>query len=163
MAFNNPSSNAQTHTPYTHTQAWLQDQLQRFLRANAREWRAQGKARAEIGVLRAKVEQQRRALGGVHAARDGALQRARRVGLLEGRLEKALARRDEAVAANRALRGEIEGLRRERLRFVGAYRRLEEGVGGCDREMAAAIEACNAAYEQRDAAQVCVRLCAVML
>ncbi len=105
-------------------------------------------------MLRAKLEQQRRTLGGVHAARDGLLQRQRRVGLLEGRLEKALARRDEGVAANRAMRGEIDGLRRERLRFVDACQRLEREAAGCDREMACAIEACNLAYEQRDAAQV---------
>jgi hypothetical protein len=145
------------HNPpiqYNATQAWLQEQLQRFLRANARERRVQSKAQAEIAVLRAKVDQQRRALGGVHAARDGYLQWQRRVALLEGRLEKALARRDEAVAANRTLRAEIDGLRRERLRFVDTYQRLEREAGGCDREMAAAIEACNLAYEQRDAAQV---------
>lgn len=111
---------------------------------------------AEINQLRAKLEQQRRTLGGVHAARDGYQQRQRKLGMLEGRLEKTLARREEAVAANRALRGEIEGLRRERLRFMGVHQRLEKKAAGCDKEMAAAIEACNSAYEQRDAAQVCV-------
>lgn len=116
-------------------------------------------------MLRAKVDQQRRALGGVSAARNGALRRERRVGVLEGRLATALARRDAAVAANRALRGEIEELRRERVRFGEGYRRLEEGVVECDRAMAAAIEACNLAYEQQDAAQVgvFVYLCVVRL
>ena len=137
-------------------QVRLQEQLQRFLRGNARERQKQAKAQAEIRVLRAKVEQQRRALGGVRAARNGVMQRERRVGVLEGRLATALARRDAAVAANRALRGEIEELRRERVRFGESYRRLEEGGVGCDRAMAAAIEACNLAYEQRDTAQVCI-------
>lgn len=150
--------------PQTHAlQAWLQEQLQRFLRGNAREQQKQAKAQAEIRVLRAKVEQQRRVLGGVRAARDGAMQRERRVGVLEGRLATALARRDAAVAANRALRGEIEELRRERVRFGESYRRLEEGVVGCDRAMAAAIEACNLAYEQRDKAQVCIAIVLCMI
>lgn len=140
-------------------QPWLREQIQRFLRANARERRLQARTQGEISVLRAKLEQQRRTLGGVHAARDRYQQRQRKLGLLEGRLEKALARRDEAGAANRALRGEIEGLRRERLRFVAVYQRSEREAAACDKAMAGAIEACNLAYEQRDAAQVrvCVR------
>merc|ERR1712054_336003 len=60
---------------------------------------------------------------------------------------------NEAIAANRKLREEIDLLRRERLVFDDIYRKLENELQQKKKEMANIIEQANAAYEARDSAQ----------
>ena len=45
---------------------------------------------------------------------------------LENRLEKALVKFNEAIAHNKELREEIDGLRRERVVFDSIYKKLEK-------------------------------------
>merc|ERR1711988_1442509 len=59
----------------------------------------------------------------------------------------------EAIEANRALREQIDTLRRERVVFDDIYRKLENELQQKKKEMANIIEQANAAYEARDSAQ----------
>jgi hypothetical protein len=79
------------------------------------------------------------------------------VRILENRLDKALTKFNESLGQNKALRREIDDLRREREVFDGIYRRLERDLSERKRAMAAIIEASNAAYEARDNSQLEVR------
>merc|ERR1712039_33342 len=76
--------------------------------------------------------------GGINASTDNA---------------KALQKFNEAIADNRALRDQIDALRRERVVFDDIYRKLENELQQKKREMANIIEQANAAYEARDSAQ----------
>ena len=75
--------------------------------------------------MQARIEEQRRKMGGVNAARENNQQVQKHIKILENRLDKALQRYNEAVAHNRSLRSAIDDLRRERLVFEGIYRKLE--------------------------------------
>merc|ERR1711988_1860837 len=59
----------------------------------------------------------------------------------------------EAIEANRALREQIDTLRRERVVFDDIYKKLENELHSKKKEMANIIEQANAAYEARDSAQ----------
>ncbi|KAG5174926.1 outer dynein arm docking complex protein like [Tribonema minus] len=93
---------------------------------------------------------QRRAMGGVNAAKENEQMIQKQVRILENRLDKALTKFNEALGQNKALRREIDDLRREREVFDAIYRRLERDLAERKRAMAAIIEQSNAAYEQRD-------------
>merc|ERR1711881_634121 len=60
---------------------------------------------------------------------------------------------NEAVATNKQLRDQIDGLRRERVVFDNIYKKLENELQQKKKEMANIIEQANAAYEARDSAQ----------
>ena len=57
-----------------------------------------------IAGMQLKLEEQRRRMGGVNAAKDNNAQVQKHIKILENRLDKALQRYNEAVATNRALR-----------------------------------------------------------
>jgi len=73
--------------------------------------------------------------------------------VLENRLDKQLQKFNEAIAANKKLRDQIDLLRRERLVFDDIYKKLENELKMKKMEMASIIEQANAAYEARDSAQ----------
>merc|ERR1712151_66360 len=77
----------------------------------------------------------------------------KQIRVLENRLDKALQKFNEAIAANRGLREQIDTLRRERVVFDDIYRKLESELQQKKKEMANIIEQANAAYEARDSAQ----------
>lgn len=91
--------------------------------------------------------------GGVNAALDNSKAVQKQIRILENRLDKALQKFNEAVAANRITREQIDTLRRERLVFDDIYRKLENELVQKKKEMANIIEQANAAYEARDQAQ----------
>jgi len=91
--------------------------------------------------------------GGVTASLDNSKAVAKQIRILENRLDKALQKFNEAIAANRQLREQIDTLRRERVVFDDIYRKLENELQQKKKEMANIIEQANAAYEARDAAQ----------
>ena len=72
---------------------------------------------------------------------------------MESRLEKANHRFNESVNANKTLREQIDGLRRERVIFESIYKRLEGELQKKRKDMANIIEIANSAYEERDKAQ----------
>jgi len=91
--------------------------------------------------------------GGVNAALDNSKAIAKQIRILENRLDKGLQKFNEAIAANRTLREQIDTLRRERVVFDDIYRKLENELQQKKKEMANIIEQANAAYEARDSAQ----------
>jgi len=91
--------------------------------------------------------------GGVNASLDNAKAVQKQIRILENRLDKAAVKFNEAIAANKGLREQIDTLRRERVVFDDIYRKLENELQQKKREMANIIEQANAAYEARDQAQ----------
>merc|ERR1712178_176903 len=91
--------------------------------------------------------------GGINASLDNAKAVQKQIRILENRLDKALKTFNEAIAANRSLREQIDTLRRERVVFDEIYRKLENELQQKKKEMANIIEQANAAYEARDSAQ----------
>merc|ERR1719188_201353 len=91
--------------------------------------------------------------GGVNASLDNQKAVQKQIRILENRLDNALQKFNEAVTANRALREQIDTLRRERVVFDDIYRKLESELMHKKKEMAHIIEQANAAYEARDQAQ----------
>jgi len=91
--------------------------------------------------------------GGVKAALENSKAVQKQIRILENRLDKALQKFNEAIEANRALREQIDTLRRERVVFDDIYKKLENELHSKKKEMANIIEQANAAYEARDSAQ----------
>mmetsp|Transcript_132550 Transcript_132550/g.424175 ORF Transcript_132550/g.424175 Transcript_132550/m.424175 type:complete len:539 (-) Transcript_132550:68-1684(-) len=91
--------------------------------------------------------------GGINASLDNAKAVAKQIRVIENRLDKALQNFNQAIAANRTLREQIDTLRRERVVFDDIYRKLENELQQKKKEMANIIEQANAAYEARDQAQ----------
>jgi len=91
--------------------------------------------------------------GGVKAALENAKAVQKQIRVLENRLDKALQKFNDAIEANRALREQIDTLRRERVVFDDIYKKLENELHTKKKEMANIIEQANAAYEARDSAQ----------
>merc|ERR1712183_811379 len=71
------------------------------------------------------VRQDMASHGGVNASLDHAKAVQKQIRILENRLDKALQKFNEAIAANRALREQIDTLRRGRVVFYDIYRKLE--------------------------------------
>lgn len=90
-------------------------------------------------------------------ARSGGMDNGRNVQkqirILENRLDHATRKFNEAVTANKALRENIDTLRRERVVFDDIYRKLEEQLQQKKADMATVIEQANQAYQARDYAQ----------
>ena len=107
----------------------------------------------EIDLFRKQSMETRRNMGGVNAARENTLNVGKQIKILENRLDKALVKFNEALAQNKALRTEIDNLRRERVVFDQIYKKLEKELGEKKKEMANVIEISNIAYEARDQAQ----------
>ncbi|CAN0083088.1 unnamed protein product, partial [Phaeothamnion confervicola] len=116
--------------------------------------KASGTNCEQIQLMRRKILEQRKAIGGVNAARESDSMVQKQVRVLESRLDKALTKFNETLASNKDLRAQIDDLRRERLVFDGIAKRLEHDLAERKQQMANVIEASNAAYEQRDAAQI---------
>lgn len=100
-----------------------------------------------------KILEQRRAMGGIHAAKENSLQVTKQVKVLENKLDKALVQFNEALSSNKVLREEIDNLRRERVAFDTVYKKMEKELHEKKKEMANIIEISNIAYEARDQAQ----------
>merc|ERR1740122_694448 len=99
------------------------------------------------------VRQDMASHGGVNASLDHAKAVQKQIRILENRLDKALQKFNDAIAANRDQREQIDTLRRERVVFDNIYRRLESELQQKKKEMANIIEQANAAYEARDSAR----------
>jgi myosin heavy subunit len=111
---------------------------------------------ARLEELRASTTEVRKDLckrGGVNAASENTEAIAKQIRVLENRLDKSLQKFNEAIAYNKSLRENIDGLRRERVVFDSIYKKLEQELQVKKKEMANIIEQANAAYEARDQAQ----------
>ncbi len=107
-----------------------------------------------LKAVRGGVMAERREMGGNNAPQEQNQAVQKQVKVLEHRLHRALVKFNEAIAANKDLREEIDNLRRERVVFDGIYKKLQHELGEKKRKMAEIIEVANVAYEARDRAQV---------
>ena len=105
-----------------------------------------------LALSDAKILEQRRALGGADAAKEGDQQIEKQVRVLENKLDKTLTQFNEALAKNKNMRAEIEVLRVERVNFDQVYKKMERDLALKKREMSDVIEIANIAYEARDQA-----------
>ena len=108
----------------------------------------------QINIMKQKVLNQRRAMGGVNASKDNFYMIQKQIRILENRLDKALIKFNESIAHNKTLRDEIDDLRRERVVFENIYRKMERELQERKQKMAEIIETANQAYEHRDTYQM---------
>ena len=136
-----------------HSIAKLQDQGDIYQRKTELEKRRIHALSQSVRQTQEAILVQRKASGGINAARDSNLSTVKQIRILENRLDKALVKFNEALAHNKALRETIDNLRRERVVFDGIYRKLERELGEKKGKMSDIIEVSHASYEARDAAQ----------
>ena len=105
-----------------------------------------------LAISDARIIEQKRAMGGADAAKEGDAQLSKQMKVLELKLDKALTQFNEALARNKTLREDIDNLRLERLNFDTVYRKMEKELAAKKREMADIIEISNVSYEARDQA-----------
>jgi len=134
--------------------AVLQDQGDQFTQKLAIESRNLEELNKAIKVMRSKILQQRKQMGGVNAAKENQKMTQKQIRILENRLDKALVKFNESLARNKALREEIDGLRRERVVFDNIYRKMEKELSEKKKQIAEIIETSNQAYEARDQSQM---------
>jgi len=106
----------------------------------------------DTDVTEAKALHLRKLVGGASGAKENALQLQKMGMVLENRLEKAQVKYNQLLSKNKAVRDEIDHLRKERVTFEGIYKKLEDELVEKKGEMASRIEVSNIAYEARDAA-----------
>ena len=141
-----PASEANSHV--------LHDQLDLYIGKVEIEHRNIESLSKQLEILRTKVMTEAKVIGGVNAAKDAEKNLEKKARVLETRLEKALQRFNEALAANKELRAQIDTLRQERGVFEAVYRKIERELAEKKRAMANMIESSNQAYEARDVAQM---------
>lgn len=101
-----------------------------------------------------ELKDERRARGfSVNAAVEDEEKVSKKIRVLENRLDKALVKFNQALSGNKALREEIDNLRRERVVFDGIYTKLEAKLREKKKKMGKIIDQSTAAYEARDNAQ----------
>ena len=132
--------------------ARLQDQADAFTRKIELERRRGVDLETEIRKTKEKIDEQRRKMGGVDAAREDTVKTQRQIKILENRLDKALAKHNEALAKNKQLRLTVDDLRKERLVFDDIYEKLQHELEEKKLEMGNVIEVSNKAFEARDRA-----------
>ena len=132
--------------------ARLQDQADAFTRKIELERRRGVDLETQIRKTKEKIDEQRRKMGGVDAAREDTVKTQRQIKILENRLDKALAKHNEALAKNKQLRLTVDDLRKERLVFDDIYEKLQHELEEKKLEMGNVIEVSNKAFEARDRA-----------
>jgi coiled-coil domain-containing protein 63/114 len=108
----------------------------------------------QIHIMKQKVLQQRKSMGGVNASKENHHMIQKQIRILENRLDKSLMKFNEAIAHNKTLRDNIDDLRRERVVFENIYRKMERELQEKKQKMAEIIELSNQSYEQRDSYQM---------
>ncbi|CAE7374242.1 ODA1 [Symbiodinium microadriaticum] len=148
------SSNRQISTSQQDTINKLQDAGDRLANTIDFEKRNIQTMEEQIHIMKQKVLQQRKAMGGVNASKENFHMIQKQIKILENRLDKSLIKFNEAIAHNKKLRDSIDDLRRERVVFENIYRKMERELQEKKQKMAEIIEVSNASYEQRDAYQM---------
>merc|ERR1719453_385434 len=131
----------------------MQDATDQITRAIELEKRKSEELDSRTRVVREGILAERRDMGGNNAPQEQNQAIGKQIKVLEHRLHRALVKFNEAIAANKDLREEIDNLRRERVVFDGIYKKLQHELAEKKKRMAEIIEVANVAYEQRDRAQ----------
>ena len=82
-----------------------------------------------LALSEAAIIQQKKAMGGVSAAKENDQQLIKQVRVLENKLDKTLMNFNEAISQNKKLRDEIDVLRRERVTFDEVYKKMNKELG----------------------------------
>lgn len=85
--------------------------------------------------------------GGYNSGSEIEMNLQKQIRILENRLDKANQKFNEAIAFNKDLKSNIEGLRKERKIFDALYDKLEKELQNKRKSMANIIEKTNNAYE----------------
>lgn len=80
----------------------------------------------QMTILKDKIWNQRKQMGGKNAATDNQRTVDKQVRILENRLDQALVKFNKSLANNRRLREEIDNLRGERVAFESVYKKVEK-------------------------------------
>ena len=131
----------------------MQDSTDSITRAIELERRRSEELDNRTKAVREGILAERRDMGGNNAPQEQNQAIGKQIRVLEHRLHRALVKFNEAIAANKDLREEIDNLRRERVVFDGIYKKLQHELAEKKKRMAEIIEVANVAYEQRDRAQ----------
>merc|ERR1719183_3084482 len=131
----------------------LQDQIDTITRSIEQEKRRGEDADQRSKTVREAILAERKDMGGNNAPMEQNQAVSKQIKVLEHRLHRALVKFNEAIAANKDLREEIDNLRRERVVFDGIYKKLQHELAEKKKSMAHIIEIANIAYEARDQAQ----------
>jgi len=131
----------------------LQDTIDAITRQVEAEKRRGEEIDNRTRIVREGILMERREMGGNNAPQEQNQAIAKQIKVLEHRLHRALVKFNEAIAANKDLREEIDNLRRERVVFDGIYKKLQLELAEKKKRMAEIIEVANVAYEARDRAQ----------
>lgn len=131
----------------------LQEQAEMYGKKIESERRKINNLDRDITEMEYKNLDQRQKMGGVNASKENHQLISKQIKILENRLDKALVKFNESLAANKQLRQQIDTLRRERVVFDGIYKKLERELHEKRKEMAAIIKDSNDAYQARDKAQ----------
>jgi len=131
----------------------MQDTTDQITRAIETERRRSEELDTRTRNVREGILGERKDMGGNNAPQEQNQAIGKQIKVLEHRLHRALVKFNEAIAANKDLREEIDNLRRERVVFDGIYKKLQHELAEKKKRMAEIIEVANVAYEQRDRAQ----------
>mmetsp|Transcript_11365 Transcript_11365/g.39630 ORF Transcript_11365/g.39630 Transcript_11365/m.39630 type:complete len:550 (-) Transcript_11365:22-1671(-) len=145
---------AQKKTVSDSTLTGLHDQIDSYTHRVEVERRNIEQLQKQAQVMKGKILEKRRNMGGVNAAKENQHMIQKQIRILENRLDKALVKFNEALAHNKELRMQIDNLRRERFMFDKIYKKLERELHEKKKQMANIIELSNQAYEARDGAQM---------
>lgn len=130
----------------------LQDQSDVYTRKIGLERSRLLELEEKTSSLQGKIGGQRKAMGGINAAREANIQTQKQIRILENRLEKMYHKYNESKSRNQVLRTGIDNLRRERLVFDDIHRKLAKSLLAKKKEMAGVISHTNHILESRDKA-----------
>ncbi|DBA80395.1 TPA: Outer dynein arm protein 1 [Trebouxia sp. C0005] len=130
----------------------LQDQSDVYTRKIGLERSRLLELEEKANSLQGKIGTQRKAMGGLNAAREANIQTQKQIRILENRLEKMYHKYNESKSRNEVLRTGIDNLRRERLVFDDIHRKLAKSLLVKKKEMAGVIAHTNHILESRDKA-----------
>lgn len=130
----------------------LQDQSDVYTRKIGLERSRLIELEEKANSLQGKIGTQRKAMGGVNAAREANIQTQKQIRILENRLEKMYHKYNESKSRNQVLRTGIDNLRRERLVFDDIHRKLAKSLLVKKKEMAGVIAHTSHILESREKA-----------
>ena len=131
----------------------LQDTIDAITRQVEAEKRRGEEIDNRTRIVREGILMERREMGGNNAPQEQNQAIAKQIKVLEHRLHRALVKFNEAIAANKDLREEIDNLRRERVVFDGIYKKLQLELAEKKKKMAEIIEVANVACAARNSAR----------
>eukprot|EP01043_Picozoa_sp_COSAG02_P034523 COSAG02_NODE_2419_length_8904_cov_11.259171_5_plen_560_part_00 len=106
-----------------------------------------------LAVLRKKILEKKKAIGGEHAAAENYRQVQKRIKMLENQLDKALVRCNQQQTSNAELSKQIEALRKEQKIAEQHHQRLERGLAAKKDQMQEIIEEAEYAFAEREHAE----------